>query len=508
MFIRILAVVGLLIAISPQVQALAPVPKQPKMDAKTIAAFEKIGGVYGVIATGSNGYMQFDSSTEGIAKGGLPSFRVPYVTIGAAPLRLPPVEIPFGLVWLDSHSTGFTKEMAEMPHLTTIIFAPYATVDDQLNNLAHAKGLTGLRFSFGGTNDKALKIVGQLKTLNRLEIDWSSDVTASGWQHLTELKELTSFKTQVSHLSDTEMKMIGSWSKLRSLGIQHGSITDKGVLELASLKDLEWLVLEGTNLTDASLKILRNFKRLVTLHIRTKFTIAGIRVLNELTDLEELGLNHTGVDDTDIRELAGLTKLSTLHLGWTRVTGKELHPFAALKTLDIRHSPVTDEGLKSIGQLKLLSSLQFAHNHISDADMKSLSGLKELKELSLAGTRVTEVGLREIKDFAQLERLDLKYTSASDANMPMIASFRSLKYLDLSFTTVGDRGIKELKALPKLDTLSLRDTPVTDVGFGELEHFPSLRWVDITNSKVTQEGFDRMRKALPGCRIGAGPFPR
>ena len=237
MFIRILALLISFIAIPSDAEA-APVPKPPKMDPKTIAAFEKIEGKYGVIVTGPNGYLTFDSTKEGIAGGGLPSFWLPVVKEGAVPPSLPPVNIPFGLALSDSYYSGFTKEIAESPNLKTIIFGSYVSRNDQLNNLIHAKGLTALRFSYGGTNDKALKIVGQLKTLNRLEIDWSPDVTAIGWQYLTELKELTSFKSDFSKFTDTEMKIVRNWSNLRLLWINSDFITDAGVLELTSLKNL------------------------------------------------------------------------------------------------------------------------------------------------------------------------------------------------------------------------------------------------------------------------------
>ena len=73
---------------------LAPVPKQRGMDPQTIAAFEKLGAVYGTLRTMSNGRLEFVSKADDPDIRSLPAFHFSYLIEG----KIPEVPVPYGLV--------------------------------------------------------------------------------------------------------------------------------------------------------------------------------------------------------------------------------------------------------------------------------------------------------------------------------------------------------------------------------------------------------------------------
>ena len=64
-----------------------------------------------------------------------------------------------------------------------------------------------------------------------------------------------------------------------------------------------------------------------------------------------------------------------------------------------------------------------------------------------------------------------------------------------------DDTLVHLKALPKLESLSLSGSGITDAGLEHLKGLGNLRTLTVFSSGVTAEAIDRLRQALPECRI-------
>ncbi len=94
--------------------------------------------------------------------------------------------------------------------------------------------------------------------------------------------------------------------------------------ELAVLKDLKnlvWLHLGGTDVTDRGLPHLADLTSLTRLHLeRTQVSDAGLAHLNQLQSLTYLNLYQTGVTDVGLSHLEGLKNLKNLYLWQTKVT--------------------------------------------------------------------------------------------------------------------------------------------------------------------------------------------
>jgi uncharacterized membrane protein len=97
---------------------------------------------------------------------------------------------------------------------------------------------------------------------------------------------------------------------------------DAALARLAPLsKNLRWLDLAGTKVSDAGLTQIAGMPNLTRLHLeRTAITDAGLARISTLPQLQYLNLYGTEVSDNGLKELQLLPKLKQLYLWQTKVT--------------------------------------------------------------------------------------------------------------------------------------------------------------------------------------------
>lgn len=107
--------------------------------------------------------------------------------------------------------------------------------------------------------------------------------------------------------------------------------TDDRVAALLSIKDnIAQLDLGRTAITDASLKTVAKFPRLVTLDLRmTKVTDAGLESLTALKNLRTLNLYGTGISDAGLKHLAAVKSLKSVYLWQSKATDAGAKQLAA-----------------------------------------------------------------------------------------------------------------------------------------------------------------------------------
>jgi len=130
-------------------------------------------------------------------------------------------------------------------------------------------------------------------------------------------------------------------------------VTDRGLLHIAKLKQLQSIVLRGTGIEGH-----------------------GLRHLTSLRELKGLNLAKLPLSDEDILPLKSLENLEYLNLG---------------------HTQISDKSLSTIASLDSLSKLYLNNTEISDGGLERLYGLTHLKILVLYQTNVTEKGCKKIK---------------------------------------------------------------------------------------------------------------
>jgi len=139
-----------------------------------------------------------------------------------------------------------------------------------------------------------------------------------------------------------------------------------------------------------------------------------------------------------------------------------------------RANAETIEYLRALPQLR---KLDFAANHLAEADWELVPALVQVHSLSLNRTNADDSALQHVSRLTKLESLGLNATQVSDEGVSQLNALRHLTRLDLSETQVSDQSVPVLSGMSKLRRLDLRDTPVTD------------------------EGRERLKAALPECRV-------
>ncbi len=279
----------------------------------------------------------------------------------------------------------------------------------------------------------------------------------------------------------------------------YAGVTDAELKELAPLKDLRKLALQGNpKITGAGLKHLAPLEKLEELDLgRTSVGDAGLKELAPFQELRSLNLWIALVTDAGLKDLAPLKELQSLNLSNNHVTDaglKELAPFEDLRSLDLSGTPVTDAGLKEVARHKGLQSLGLMDTRVTDAGLSALAPLESLRELNLSRTRVTDLGLKEVARHKGLQSLNLRETAVTDAGLAGLAPLKDLRLLDLSLTQLTDAALKEVARHENLQTLILLGPPVTDAGLKELAPLTDLRDLHVGSQNVTVAGLKELAR--------------
>ncbi len=110
---------------------------------------------------------------------------------------------------------------------------------------------------------------------------------------------------------------------------------------------------------------------------KTKPTPETLQSLGNLCFLEELYLDHTGMEDSYFASLSRLRQL---------------------KILSLRYTAVTDHGLESLSRLNPFEELYLTGTQISDPSIPRLTQLTNLRQLYVRWTGITPSGVERLQE--------------------------------------------------------------------------------------------------------------
>lgn len=176
------------------------------------------------------------------------------------------------------------------------------------------------------------------------------------------------------------------------------SMGDAELLALDALPELQLLSLVDSAVTDAGIKGMPHFPKLIGLALNPAVTDAGMTGLGtKQTSLQILILNNAAVEDAGLKELASCQSLTCLHLTGTRITDaglRELAPLSALSMLYLDNTAVTDQGMKILeANHPRLTHLSLQKTTVTDTGILELAGLEKLWSLEV-GPAVTAAGIK------------------------------------------------------------------------------------------------------------------
>lgn len=144
--------------------------------------------------------------------------------------------------------------------------------------------------------------------------------------------------------------------------------------------------------------------------------------------------------------------------------------------------------------------ISYFGNAKNEGWVQAVGDLPSTKYLLLARGDITDEIFARLAPLPNLQELQLEGAAVTDQGFKHIGKFPRLRWLNASGTEVSDLGLSTLAAL-NLEELSLRDTGVSDAAAPVLATMKHLQKLDLRRSAVTEAGAERLRRALPNCKV-------
>lgn len=290
--------------------------------------------------------------------------------------------------------------------------------DEGLVHLRGVKQLESFRLMNCEFTDRGLGYLGQLPNLKTLEIPrgYSPDnivYTAEGVKALAGLSRLEELSLAGKAIDDRAMESVGRLTSLKKLWLVGGTIGNEGLAKLAALQNMEYLDIQCAiprgqehsphNLSIGGMAVLNQLPRLKHLSIGTVVRDGATLNLAGLKQLEWLFLGLPGnqsLGDADLACLSGLTNLKDLQLntrgGISDAGMQHLAPLVNLTRLTIGGGGITDAGLKHLGGMSKLCDLR-VKGRFTDQGLSAFDGLRNLGGLEIdSGGSLSEAAVRAL----------------------------------------------------------------------------------------------------------------
>ena len=306
---------------------------------------------------------------------------------------------------------------------------------------------------------------------------------------------------------------------LKEVNLSGSEVTDKGVTYLGRLP-LKKLELRRTRIEGHTLSALRQLKFLFIGENRFNDPDV-ITQVSKLTNLQNLGLAYAvfgwvkhapravGISPQQdllleplMNRLAQLKNLDTLALDGLPLSVRSFAFLQHLHRLDNFKASSTDIDSRTLNLLNapIIKNLSLGYcTQLDDSCAPFLKRCNKLNYLDLSGTRVTGKTVLQIAS-TRMTHLMLSGVDLSLTQQSMFASMPSLHYLHVRDTKLTNEGIKSLRK-HKLFTLEASDNNLTDQCIQYLLPMKSLTCLEISGNRISKAGFQRLKAALPRCKI-------
>lgn len=189
-------------------------------------------------------------------------------------------------------------------------------------------------------------------------------------------------------------------------------LNDRDMDWIGSIKDLQVLDLEGTQMTELAMARLHELKELQSLYVDGRIDgttkIAAIRPGENLRALSLRKFQLTGADAACFRSLDQLTYLCLSGCMVDGTIGQELMPYLpSLEHLCFVRSTFPPSGLAAISKWTSLRELQLSGTQVSDNDLTTLAAFESLTMVDLESTNVTQSGIDWLR--AKAPGIEIRY---------------------------------------------------------------------------------------------------
>ncbi len=315
---------------------------------------------------------------------------------------------------------------------------------------------------------------------------------------VTRLAEVIDEATEAHFL---EVILPSGRKELRS----RGEVSDSTVKTVIGRKDIATMWLDGTHITDKSLKYLKGMPLEILRFHSCPITDSGAERLLDIPTLVDVSIMQTKVTDEGLKTVCSLPKLTRLEFGGDSLTekslqivsrnkrlvglriekgdtivGRGLSPLAALPRLSGLEIVSTTAGEKLIGSLQSLQHLDvltFRRATLQDAEMKLLAKLR-ISKLVFDRCNLPGQIMGYLSNIASLKKLHLIETRFDESELPRLNKLKYLTSLKITSQTMKNNHLTYITCLKKLKNLDLHDCPRLKVKYVK-----------------------KLKKELPQCKI-------
>jgi len=239
---------------------------------------------------------------------------------------------------------------------------------------------------------------------------------------------------------------------------------------------------------DTIYQILEKFKNMKKVDLSGNKTFTNITPLTELSDLTEVDLSNSLIDD--LTPVRNLNKLGLINCSGSKVNSLEpLRYSSNLTELNCSNTPVSD--ISMLENLKNLTKLDFSRTQI--ADISSLSALPQLRQLNLSYTPVTD--LSAISNMSSLTDLNISGLKITD--LSATGKISSLHNLNIDSTSVTD--LTPLSKLENLHILQANNSAIADIT--PLSGLSTLKYIYCDNSGIDEQKANAFMKNNTHCLV-------
>ncbi|MCG3772225.1 MAG: hypothetical protein JW384_03432 [Nitrosomonadaceae bacterium] len=276
---------------------------------------------------------------------------------------------------------------------------------------------------------------------------------------------------------------------LRVLNLADSSFNDQSLPVLERVSPLlTQLDLRGCGLSDKAPKVIARFTGLRVLRLNgkdgdTSISDDGVKALAACKSLIVLALDDLFVGSDGLAALTGLTNLEELYVAGTIID---------------------DHSCQLIADIPLLKKLRLARNQVTDDALATLSACSSLEELDLSeDSKITDAGMAHLAKLVQLIKLNLWRVLISDEGALALAPLTKLEWLNLDNTKLSDTGMPLLQQMTALTFLHLGSTQITAASAPALFHLKSLKDLKITRTALaaSDAAVAELHKFLPDADI-------
>lgn len=319
-------------------------------------------------------------------------------------------ELRLGQTWV---TDAGLPSLRQLRRLKTLDLRDTAVTDEGLLTLAKLKSMNRLLLK---NSDVTAEGVSKLKAARTdLEIEFSPELDESVAERLVEPRFYDKPDVEFRTAAEGEVCQTFEVGQFTMCSMEFGwvkaihaqsfkDMNDDHMAMLPRLRQLQWLELENTGVTDAGLAHLTRNRMLTHLSLSgTKITDEGLKSLVRLPRLNRLWLNGLPISGEGIRTLYSAKRLTRLGISNTPLptgTLQMLNPIG-LKHLEIRNARIGEAELEAIGELQSLETLDLSNNPFLGPGLHHLAKLKSLTHLDLSRTAVTDLDAPSLLDFPE-----------------------------------------------------------------------------------------------------------